>query len=298
MPSVAGRIMKGQIKLLKPILKRLDIKAQRKLQDALGELKAKVIGDQIHYENEFFADFDASWAIPENYLHDSVILYLHGGGYTAGSIDYAKGFGGVLAKNASLKTLCISYRLAPEYEYPCALDDALAAYKRILKKYSADKIALVGESAGGGLCYALALKLRDTGIPLPACISAISPWTDLTMSSPSYITNKEDDPVLFKDDLEYFAQVYAGQNKSDIYVSPLLANLKGLPPSQIHVGSQEILLDDSVKMADKLNDAGSPCAVTIKDGMWHVYVLYGIPEAKEALQDIVDFLHHHLLEKR
>lgn len=286
--------MRAQIKIFKPLLKRLDISAQRKLQDALGNLGAKVFSDDIVYKDEPFYNFKASWAIPMQRYPQNALLYLHGGGYTAGTLDYAKGFGTILADATEISTLFIGYRLAPENRFPCALEDAFEAYKRLLTKYEGKNIALVGESAGGGLCYALCLKIKSESLPMPGCVATISPWTDLTLNMPSLEKNKDKDPVLFKDDLEFFAQSYSAEKSADPLASPIFGNLSDLPPSLIYVGSSEILLDDSLTMAKRLEEYGCECELHEVEGMWHVFVLYGTPEAKLALKRITSFIHRHI----
>lgn len=285
MPTLMSGLLHAQIMLLNPLLKRMDLKASRKLQDALGLLGAKTLVSSVSYEDEPFEEFDAAWAVPKSSSPEKAILYLHGGAYTAGYLAYAKGFGGVLAETTGLKTLCVGYRLAPEYPYPAALEDALSAYRRMLETYDARDILLAGESAGGGLCYCLCLKLKEMNLPQPARIVALSPWTDLTVSSVRSECESLD-AVLSVEGLRYSASLYAQGLLNEPTVSPLFGDLSGLPESLIFVGSDEILLNDSVEMARRLSEYGSACELHQEEGMWHVYVLYGVPEAKAALDRI------------
>ncbi|MEG1560501.1 MAG: alpha/beta hydrolase [Clostridia bacterium] len=290
MPSKISMFLRAQIRLAKPFLRNLDIEADRRGQDRLGELGTKAMEDKVSFLPASFPLFEAEWAIPLDPKPDSCILYLHGGGYTAGSLVYARAFGSTLADAMERKTLCIGYRLAPENPFPAALDDALTAYKYILETYSPDKISLVGESAGGGLCFCLALHIKKQGLPLPACIVALSPWTDLTLSGESYKRNADDDPSLFEDTLREYAGLYAGTDLKNPLVSPLFGDLFNMPRSLIYVGTHEILEDDSREMAKNLNSYGADCELHVVDGMWHVFVLFGIPEAKEALSRIRGFI--------
>ena len=202
-----------------------------------------------------------SMILPRDEVSDGVILYLHGGGYTCGNLDYAKGFGSALSAKCGVRVLCVAYRLAPEEVYPAALQDATDAYGYLLSNgYAPSRILLCGESAGGGLSYSLCLKLRDKGWALPAGIIAISPWTDLTMSGASYETNLKKDPSMTKEKLKYYADCYlygAKRSERNLYpvtnenaeedekikrqplVSPLFADLDRMPPSLIFVGGDE-----------------------------------------------------------
>lgn len=289
MATVLATAMRAQIMLARPILKNMDIEAERKAQDALGVLGSKALADRVDYIPEPFENFEAEWAIPRD-KGECAVLYLHGGSYTAGCLPYARGFGGVLADATKRSTLCIGYRLAPEYPHPAALVDAEAAYRRVLENFPPDKIAVIGESAGGGLTFSLMLRIKQAGLPMPCRIVALSPWVDLTCSNLTYKTNVTLDPCLFEDALKYSASLYSKGDTANPFVSPLFGDLSGLPPTMIFAGSHELLLGDSIMMAEKLKSAGVNCSFFVEDGMWHVYVLFPIPEAKEALMKITRFL--------
>jgi acetyl esterase/lipase len=284
MAKIVSKLIRAQIALLNPIIKRLDLPAQRALQDALGQLGAAAKVKDVLYEDE--PGLNALWALPKACEPARAILYLHGGAYVAGSLAYAKSFGGVLAEQMSWTTLCLGYRLAPENPWPAALEDALAAYERMLDSYLPENIAFVGESAGGGLCFCLALKCRELGLPMPACIVAVSPWTDLTLSGKAC----QDELILHCDTLIDNAKAYAGENLENPLVSPVFGDLTGLPDSLIFAGDMELLKDDAVRMAQRLTDAGCRCDLQLEEGMWHAYVLYGVPEAKKAVQCIKEYL--------
>ncbi len=290
MPRLVSNLVHGQLMLLNPLLKRLDLKTMRKLQDALGLLGTTALAGSVSFEDEPFDEFDAAWAVPKDLRSEKAVLYLHGGAYTAGCLSYAKGFGGVLAEETGRRVLCAGYRLAPEYPYPTALEDALCAYRRMLESFRGENIFLIGESAGGGLCYCLCLKLKELGLPMPEGIVAMSPWTDLTLSRAQDVEGALD-PVLSVEGLKYSAEMYAKEHLHEPTVSPLYGDLSGLPASLIFAGSGEILLDDSVEMAARLKAQGSDCELHVEEGLWHAYVLYGIPEAKEALARIRAFVH-------
>lgn len=288
--------MRQEVKLLQPLFSGT-VETARKAQDSVGALEARVLGEKVKFIPQLRELFQADWAVPDEPLEHSCILYLHGGGYTAGSLDYARGFGGIIADLTHRSTLCVAYRLAPENPFPAALDDAYEAYRYIRRSYTPEHIAVVGESAGGGLSYALCLRLRDEGVPLPACVVALSPWTDLSLSLDAVTRNASLDPSLTRDMLSMYARMYAPGKYKEPYVSPLFGDLHGMPPSMIFAGSHEILEDDSVEMAKKLQEAGCSCTLHIEDGAWHVYVLYGIYEARQALKKIAAFIGEKTLER-
>ena len=181
MASIVSTILRGQIRLLNPIISGATLEQSRRGQDALGRIGSRAMEDSVHFHDMRFSDFDAAWAVPLKGQVRQAILYLHGGAYSAGGLPYAKVFGGHLAEKTGRAALCVGYRLAPEDPFPAALEDALAAYKETLTRYAPEDIVFIGESAGGGLCYALALYVKQLGLPQPEQIIAISPWTDLTM---------------------------------------------------------------------------------------------------------------------
>jgi epsilon-lactone hydrolase len=229
---------------------------------------------------------------------DHHMLYLHGGGYVFGSPSQYRDFTWRIATVASAQVLCLSYRLAPEHPFPAALDDAVSAYRWLIAQGAAPgRTALIGDSAGGGLAFAALLRLRDEGVPLPAAAVAISPWTDLAMTGHSLRVNASRDPSLIPERAQSFARHYVGSaDPRDPHVSPLYGNLRGLPPSLIHVGSDEILRDDSVRMAEKLRASGCSVELEIWPRMPHSWHLFArvLPEARLAVARIGEFLRREL----
>ena len=284
MPSLMATILRSQIKLLSPLITNATLEQTRKRQDSLSGLGARAVRDTVMFKDLPMPRFDLSWAIPIGGRVRQAIVYLHGGAYTAGTLAYAKVFGGLLAQMTGRAVLCVGYRLAPEDPYPAALEDAVASYQLALERYAPGDIAFVGESAGGGLCFALALKCKALGLPQPERIVTISPWTDLSMTRDVSELEKQD-ILLTQSALLESARMYAGEHDlRDPYISPLFGDLQGLPPSLMFVGGHEILLDDSVIMYERLLEAGCTSELHIADGLWHVYPLYGVPEAREALK--------------
>lgn len=290
MPSVISYLIKAQIVLLNPLLNALDLKKQRALQNALGALGARVSGNRTQDHPLPLSKCEAAWVFPTQGIINKAALYLHGGAYTAGSLDYARGFGSMLALESGRSVLCLGYRLAPEDPYPAALDDAVEAYKEVLKRYEPKDIALVGESAGGGLCFALALRLKQLGLPQPAQLVALSPWVDLLQSLEACKLMQKD-PILSCDGLQTAARYYMGENDpTDPLISPLYGDVSGLSECLIITGGDEILLAESEAIHQKLVDAGVPSTLYVEEGMWHVYPLYPVPEARVAQTMMKDFL--------
>jgi len=292
MPSPLSVIMREEIRLLKPFIGRMSIKRARALQDTMGEMGAKSVAERVAFEPVEAAGFEACFATPcEEKDKSRVILYLHGGAYVAGNLMYARGFAGILADHMERRVLAVAYRLAPEHPFPAALDDAVAAYRYLLESgYAPRHISLAGESAGGGLIFCLGLRLKELGLPLPAALVGISPWADLTFSGMSYKTNAKKDPSLCESALRSHARAYANGHLDNPLVSPVFGDFAGFPPSLLLAGGNELLLSDAEMLAARLLACGCRCELAVEEGLWHVYVLFGIPEARTALDRISSFL--------
>jgi epsilon-lactone hydrolase len=293
MPSLASVLLREEIRIIKPIINRLSIETARSFQNKLGDMEAKSVVSKVDFKPFDISGLKACFADPKLSYNkkERVILYLHGGAYVSGNIQYASGFAGILAAETKHRVLSIAYRLAPENPFPAAVDDALAAYEYLLNiGYAAPDISLVGESAGGGLIYSLCLLLKQKKINLPAALVGISPWTDLTFSGGSYKLNSRKDPSLSEEVLREHAAAYAPGQEKDPLVSPVFGDLSFLPPSLLFAGGDEILLDDARMLLQRLIEGGSSCDLVVEEGLWHVYVLYRIPESKKAIRKIVAFL--------
>lgn len=293
MPLSAKRVRK-QLALLKPLLNTSSLETLRKGQEKVGELMGAKLRRHVIVKDHPFAHFSGAWIIPKDQRRQGVILYLHGGGYNCGGMEYARGVGSTLAVQCGTRVFCAAYRLAPEHRYPAALEDALEAYRYLLDKgYLPEHICLCGESAGGGLCYALCLKLTALSLPLPGCILAISPWTDLTASGDSYQLNRKKDPSMTQQVLDFFAGSYT-DDRLDPLVSPLFGDLSHVPPSLIFSGGDEIMLSDAQLLHSKLLDAGRVSTHVVKPERWHGYLLYALDEDREDFSAVNQFLNQHL----
>jgi acetyl esterase/lipase len=227
-----------------------------------------------------------------------VLLFLHGGGYISGSIASHRHMVAQAGREAGTRTLALGYRLAPEHPFPAALEDTLAAYRFLLDSGIAPRnIALAGESAGGGLALATLVSLRESGLPLPACTWCSSPWTDLAMTGATMETKAAVDPLIQKPYLLELAALYLnGTDPRAPLVSPILADLRGLPPMLIQVGSSETLLDDSLRLAAVAGAAGVDTTLRIWPEMIHAFHLFHpqLEDGRKALAEAGAFIRAHL----
>lgn len=226
------------------------------------------------------------------------VLYLHGGGYAIGSTISHAPMAAQLALAAGAVTHVLDYRLAPENRFPAAVDDAVAAFRALLSAGArpAD-IAIAGDSAGGGLTVATALALKQRGLPQPAALFCISPWIDLTQSGVSYVVAAERDLIVSKPDLDNWASLYLGAaSPTEPLASPVYGDLSGLAPMLIHVGADEVLLSDSVRLAEAAGLAGVPVELHIAPDMPHVwhFMFAQLTPARQAIADAGQWLRARL----
>ena len=231
-----------------------------------------------------------SFAVDEQALRaDRVIVHLHGGAFVLGSPTASAALAVGVAQRTGLPVVSVDYRLAPEHRCPAGLEDVVSVCRDLAQ--SRRVVAIFGESAGANLSLAAAIALRDSGAALPARLGLLSPWVDLTCSGDTYRTLASADPVLGVLDPASFAAAYAGRDVANSEASPLFADLAGLPPALIQVGSREILLSDSCRLEAALRRAGVAVALTMWDGLWHGWQLrHHVPEAGQALDHLADFL--------
>jgi acetyl esterase/lipase len=240
----------------------------------------------------------AEWSATPEVDAGRAILYLHGGGYMAGSIVSHRYVAIEIGRAARARTFALGYRLAPEHPYPAQLEDALAAYQYLRDQgYSPGTIAVGGDSAGGNLTLALLLALRTCGLPLPCCGWLISPWSDLTASGASMQTKAAVDPMIQKPYLLELARAFAGgKDLGDPLVSPQRADLSGLPPLLIQVGSEETLLDDAVTLAGRAGAAGVAVTLEVWPDMIHAFPMFfpRVAASRKATVSAGAFIRRHL----
>ena len=246
----------------------------------------------VRYREVSINDVAGEW-IEAPVAGSGIILYLHGGAYALGSINVHREWIARLASATRTRALAINYRLAPEHPFPAALEDTLSTYHWLLDQGTDPaQIFIAGDSAGGGLALATLLSLRDASDPLPAGAICISPWTDLALSGVSIQSKANLDPILDPDSLRMYAAYYAGdRDLTSPLLSPLYADLTGLPPLLIQVGSDEILLDDARSLAGRALEAGVNVTLEVCDEMFHVFQLFSfLPETKMAVAQIAEFV--------
>jgi phosphinothricin tripeptide acetyl hydrolase len=224
------------------------------------------------------------------------VLYLHGGGFVMGSPVTHRKLAGDISRASGARVLLLDYRLAPEHPNPAATDDGVQAYRWLLEQgVEPGSVAVAGDSAGGGLTVAVLLALRDAGAPMPAAAVCISPWVDMTGEAASITTRAERDPMVGTGDLARFTDWYlAGADARAS--SPVYADLQGLPPLLIHVGDEEILLDDSVLLAERATAAGVDATLEVWPEMFHVWHVFAgrVPESTAAVEQVGQFLRSQL----
>ncbi|MDW7694158.1 alpha/beta hydrolase [Flammeovirgaceae bacterium SG7u.111] len=233
------------------------------------------------------------WIKPEEVEGNRVVFYLHGGGYNSGSFYSHQNLVGWLGKFSKAQVLFPEYRLAPEYPFPTAIEDALSAYEWLLKQHPDKEIVLAGDSAGGGLAMAMLLAAREENLPMPKAMYLMAPWADLTMSEPDIAAYRWKDPILTVKGLAQSAKQYAAGNNLKLpFISPYFGEYDGFPPTLIQVGTHDLFLPECRTIKAKLDKKGIPCEMNVWPGMVHGWQVHTskFPEAKAALQKGADFL--------
>jgi epsilon-lactone hydrolase len=269
---------------------------RRERLDAIGS--SAPLARDINLEPIDANGVPAEWSLVPGSDASRVLLFLHGGGYCSGSIVSHRGMVTEAGRAAGARTLAVAYRLAPEHPFPAALEDARAAYGFLLDQGIApSKVAIGGDSAGGGLTLALMTVLRDAGQPLPGCAWLVSPWVDLQMTGASLAEKAQVDPLISKPYLEELASAYlAGTDAADPLASPLQAELGGLPPLLVQVGSAETLLDDAVRITRRAGAADVQIKLEIWPHMIHAWHLWAaqLEEGRRAIASAGAFIRAQL----
>jgi monoterpene epsilon-lactone hydrolase len=252
----------------------------------------------LAYEPVAAGGVRAEWVVPPGASEGRALLYLHGGGYVICSPDTHREMVAHLARASGCRVLLLDYRLAPEFPFPAAVEDAVAAYRWLLAQgYPARGLAVAGDSAGGGLTVAALVAFRYLGLPMPGAAVCFSPWTDLACTGETLASKASEDPIVSRPLLEQLAETYlAGADPRSPLASPLYADLRGLPPLLVQVGTAETLLDDSRRLADRCREVGVEVSLEEWEGMphvWHFFVSF-LPEAQQAIARAGQFLRQHL----
>jgi monoterpene epsilon-lactone hydrolase len=279
----------------RPNMADLSIEEQRAQMES--NLTQFELPTDVHCEPIDAGGIPAEWITTPGVNTERVICYLHGGGYVLGSINTHRELASRLSRAAKARVLILDYRLAPENPFPAALDDSTAAYRWLLSVgVNPARLVIAGESAGGGLTVATLVALRDAGEPLPAAGICLSPWVDLECLGESMVTKAEIDPVVTRDLVLALAKAYLGDtDPCTPLASPLYADLTGLPPLLIQVGTAECLFDDAMRLADRARAAGVDVTLEPWDDMIHMWHMFAaiLPEGQQAIDRIGEFIREH-----
>lgn len=300
MPSPQAEQLRAyfQVVMSPALQSQTSLETRRAQLEAIGTRTP--LPSDVQVEEVTIDHLTGDWIRTPESLSDRVVLYLHGGGFVMGSSKAYRFFASALSRLTQSRVFVLNYRLAPEHPFPAALEDSLVAYRWLLSAAVQPKhLILIGDSAGGTLVLGTLIALRDAGISLPAGAILISPALDLTLSGASYTTNAELDIMENRDLMLEVRHMYLGErDPRSPEVSPLYANLSGLPPLLVHVGSDEVLLDDSKQVVERVHQAGGSAQLHIGDGMWHVWHVTAVrqefPEGKLALEQIRDFVQQRI----
>ena len=276
-----------------------ELMRHRKLAEWAGRLatpKGDVVRQKFKIGKMRCEEITPCFAHNPNY----VIIYCHGGGYVSGGLDYAGNLAVKLALATGFTTFSFAYRLAPEHPYPAASEDADAMWKYITENVAtADRVLVAGDSAGGNMALCLTQRLIAEGKPVPRELILFSPWTDMTETADSYEENGSVDPILNREYVMESARAYIGEgNAEDAVFSPLFGSFKGFPPVYIMAGRNGILLDDSVRLKEKIDEEGGTALLDIEEKGWHVYQQMPVAMAREAMKRLAAHVSEEIYGKQ
>jgi acetyl esterase/lipase len=270
--------------------------SQPTIQESRQAMEAMVmmfpLADDVTHQAVSANGVPAEWVQTPGADEERVVLYLHGGGYVLGSLNTHRELVSRISRASGVRCLSVDYRLAPEHPYPAAVEDAKAAYRYLLDSGVApSRIAIAGDSAGGGLTLATLLALRDEGTPLPAAGVCLSPWVDLEGTGDS--STSADDPMVEIEGLRTMGKTYVGGGQMrDPLCAPLYGDYTGIPALLVQVGTRELLLDDARRVALRAKEAGVDVTLEEEEGLIHVWQIFGdaVPESKAAVDRIGAFV--------
>jgi monoterpene epsilon-lactone hydrolase len=294
---MASRELEAIVRVLRSgwALAELSIEEQRAAFDLLTSQFRPA--EDVRCERVDAGGVPAEWITTPEAAHERVIYYLHGGAYVMGSMNTHREMISRLSRAAGATALAIEYRLAPENPFPAAVEDSTDAYRWLLSTgVDPARLVIAGDSAGGGLTMATLVALRDAGEPLPAAAVCLSPWVDMEGLGESMTTRAEADPMIQREGLLQTAKAYLGDaDPRTQLASPLYADLRGLPPLLIQVGTAEMLLDDATRLAERAKSAGVDVALEVWDDMFHVWQFFAgmLPEGQQAIDRIGEFIRKH-----
>jgi epsilon-lactone hydrolase len=295
-----------QLQIIVDVLRARPPEAELSIEESRAEFEVVAShfqpAEDVRCEPVDAGGVPGEWISTPESVHERVIYYLHGGGYTSGSINTHREMVSRLSRAAGARALLIDYRLAPEHPFPAAVEDATTAYRWLLATgVEPDRVVIAGDSAGGGLTVATLVALRDAGDPLPAAGVCLSPWVDMEGIGESMTAKAQADPMVQRKELLEGAQAFlAGADPRTPLAAPLYADLTGLPPLLIHVGTAETLLDDSTRLAERAKAASVDVLLEPWDDMIHVWHFFAsmLPEGQQAIDRIGEFIRQRVRPAR
>ncbi|MBF0144843.1 MAG: alpha/beta hydrolase [Magnetococcales bacterium] len=301
MASIRGRILRWLVKKVaaKGTTSKKDIAVQRgEMEQRMARIK---VPKNVAVQKVDCNGIPGEWFLPRGMIGNRTLMYCHGGGYYNGSLATHRAFVARLAEISRARALHFAYRLAPEHPFPAGVDDCLAVYRWLLATgVDPGSLMIAGESAGGNLVLTTLLGARAADVPLPAGAICISPHFDFTFSLPSIRENAASEVLYTLEELEWMRGIYLGDAAGDVAlwrherVSPVWADLSGLPPLSLHADSTEMLRDDAVTLAQRIRDVGGSVELKVWRGLFHAFPLVSmIPESGEALREMAAFMDRH-----
>lgn len=295
-------IVNGVIKFMyRQIVSRLDVFKRYKEINRISEILPRIFmppPGRCKITPVDAGGIKGEWSEPKFMDADRHILYIHGGGFCLFSTVFYREMVSRIALACKARALSINYRMAPKYPYPAAIEDVISAYRQLLSDgFRPSRIAVIGDSAGGGLVLSLLQNLRDNKMPLPACAVCISPWADLTLSGKSFEEKRKKDHLMRGNALQSCAAHYLqGKDASHPSISPVFGDFSSLPPILFQVGGEEVLLNDSETAVKKSQDAGTQAELSVWPGMVHDFQLWArmLPDGRKAIREIGQFVIKHI----
>jgi len=309
--SLRARFWIGTVQLVNVVLRKLvGVGRERKTFDVVGARRnvkfleniIAMVPSAANFNEVDSAPIAGEWVDIADVVSKRTLLYIHGGSFMLERSDVHNALIANICKETSAEAFVVDYRLAPENPFPAGLEDVKAAYLWLLaRKIDPSSLAIVADSAGGGLALAALVALRDEGVAMPAAMVLLGPWVDMTLSGNSILSNLENDPMVSSlEGLNIAVRLYLqGHSPTDTLASPLFADLSDLPPTLIHVGAPEILRDDSTRLAARMKEAGVDVWCDVYQRMPHVWHRLGalIPETRRSIGEIGDFINEMIPDK-
>ncbi|MBW1709446.1 MAG: alpha/beta hydrolase [Deltaproteobacteria bacterium] len=294
---MASQELQQIIKMIRDNMPEEEISIEEQRAGFEAQANLFPVAEDIQCDQLRVEQMPAEWVAAPGAGDDRVVLYLHGGGYVIGSINTHRELASRISRAAGARVLQIEYRLAPEHPYPAAVEDAVTAYRWLISEgVDPARITVAGDSAGGGLTVATLVALKERGEPSPGAAVCLSPWVDMEGIGESMTAKAEDDPIVQKKELLEMAKAYLGDADARTpLAAPLYADLSGLPPMLIQVGTTETLLDDSTRLAGRAREAGVDVTFEPWKDMIHVWHFFAmmLPEGQEAIERIGSFIKQH-----